>query len=429
MNYIIKNTSIVTQDNRRKIIDFGYIVVEDGIITDVGPRIPKRTNGKTHKLIDSSRFIVIPGLINAHVHLGESIYQGIVQHPKSILDYIEKTEQIVRQNPWIEKNRDVIADFTALMMLKSGTTTIVGGRTVDSGDRLGIRNVSGYMLMNSNKLKKYYKNFSAKINNEFKKVRKSNLSSPAIFIHSIRFVDPATLKKAAEIVRQHPKMPIMIHVAETLADEQFVKRHYGKSSVELLENYSLLTNRTLMVHCNWVDRKDLQIIKKRSSSIVNCLSSNLMIDDGTLKLSDALKEGCRVCLGTDGLVTGGGLELLSEAKSGHWFHNRFCNAEINPEIFFDFVTVNASQAIGMDDSIGSIEKGKYADLVFIDANHPAINRYSIIRGLVVYADPAMIYGVMVGGAMRIWNRHFLAHRGLREKEILSKFIALKEKLR
>ena len=125
-------------------------------------------------------------------------------------------------------------------------------------------------------------------------------------------------------------------------------------------------------------------------------------------------------------MTSGSLDVLAEAKLAYAYHNRNHAHRISPAQLLDMITVVAAKALGMDRQVGSIESGKYADLVFVSKDNALISERDPIKSIVQYANPSMIAGVMINGAIKVWDGK-LPHE--REQVITKKLNKLAMRIR
>jgi len=203
MRILIKNAFIITQNKKRENISKGFIIVKNNKFEDIGSEdYRKEDTKKFDKIIDARNLVVLPGLINSHVHLGESIFEDFFTEKHDLESYLKITDELSKKTDLIEKGRKIIAEYSLLNLIKNGTTTICGGRTFNFADRLGIRNVSGYMLMNSFKLKNFLIDIENNFKREYKKIEKSKFSYPALFVHSLNTIDQSLLKNVKRILKQ-----------------------------------------------------------------------------------------------------------------------------------------------------------------------------------------------------------------------------------
>lgn len=415
MNLLIINAAILTQNKRRRHIPHGFIVVRKDKIDKVSSGDPKPNDFKSgYKVINAKNLIVLPGFVNAHVHLGESIFQGLLKGKYSLEDYLKVTEEITRKTDLVEKERKIVADYSLLHLMKAGTTTICGGRVAGFANKWRIRNVSGYMVMNSSKLKALSIGLERQYTREYKKNKKISISYPAIFLHSLNKIDMAAMSSVKKILKSFPDVRLVLHIAETKNQEREIEEELGMSSVEFLEKNNLLNRRTILIHGNWFSQNDLSLIKKRQSSIVQCLSSNINVADKVLNLNDVIGIGIKVCLATDGVATSGTFSILEEARRCFSYYKN----SISQQKCLDLITIDAAKVLGLNNTIGSIEKNKKADLFFVKNNKRDDGD--------LFQNIGEIYGVMVDGGFKIWDSELLEND---ESGIINKFNLLVVKIK
>lgn len=405
MKILVKNGTIITQNYSREVIPGGDVLVQDSKIIAVG----KNLSG-THadKEIDATGTWVIPGLINVHVHLGETIYAPFMLDRYPLKKYLSITEKMASSSKSIEKGRLSVACYSLLQLLRSGTTTISGGRTSESAELMGMRNVSGYMLMHSRKLGHFSKNFGDKLQYLIFHTNQ-DLTSHAIFIHSLGRVSKAMLNGVRVFLSKNKDIRLMIHVAENTNSSEVSIKKWGKSEIEILESFSLLNERTLLVHGNLLNRSDLDIIRERGCSIAHCPSSSMNTSDAMLDLYTVLAKGINAVIATDGVVTASDYSVLREAGFAYKYHNRFTPKNlIAPERFFDMITINAALALGLEEKIGSIGEGKEADILIVE---PPFEKSIAdpVKQLIRYANLIRVRDVIIGGKLML--------SGLSERQI------------
>jgi len=361
---------------------------------------------------DLSDHVVLPGLVNAHVHLGESAYKNFMSNCTSLSAYLDETEKICKKLS-IEDCRGTIGRYSVSKLLCNGNTTIVGGRTRELSNEFGIRNFSGYILMNSDKLGKFSKNIKVDFTEESAKCANDVLCKSLVFIHSINTIDAVILKNVKEVIDDNP---LTIHVAEDSESESNVFSRWGKSSVQVLADHGLLRKNTLLVHANCLHADDWRLISDSGATIVHCPSSNMRISDKVCDINKALDNGINVSIGTDGLVTGGTFSLLEEAKIAFLYQSLIGNSNISPKIIFDMITINPANALGLN--AGLIDIGKLADLIFVKMGNLAMNFDSFFEDIVFRPNIVDITSVMINGIWKVLNKTQI---GFSDKNITDSF--------
>lgn len=425
MRTIFYNATIITQNYQKKIIPIGFVIIKESQIEKVKSGYPgtKEFDNCQNK-IDCTNKIIMPGPINTHVHLGESIFGFFIKDKISLKNYLDFTDKVCILNPSLEQKRSVVSDYSMMLLIKNGTSTICGGRTANECKNWYVRNVSGYIIMRSPKLIHYCSNIMNKFSLE--KRKETDMNTTAIFIHSLNRINHNKLKEISKIVKQYPKIKLIIHIMETKQSENEIIKKYKMTSIEVLQKNNLLNKNTILVHCNWANNEELKIIKKSGASIVHCLSSNLNCADKTLNLSEALKIGINTTIATDGFATNKNQNLILEAKACFTYHKLSKSKNITFQKLLDMITTNAAKALGLEKQIGSIEPGKKADILFIEQKKLTENKNCVIKNLFLYHQPKMINDLMINGKMILHNKKIIINKS--EKNIYYKIKKLANKI-
>ncbi|MFA5942106.1 MAG: amidohydrolase family protein [Candidatus Paceibacterota bacterium] len=421
---LIQNATIITQNANREIIPHGYIYIVDDSIAVVGKGDYEGDLRAGEETIDASGLIVSPGFINAHVHLGETIYTGFMNGWYDLEKYIEFTNRLSTVSSTIEDARRLICDYSLLQLIRSGATTIAGGRTNESSEPFGLRNVSAYMLMQSPKLGKFGENIEEQFEKFYLGLNQS-ISRPALFVHSLGTVSEEMLSLARDLKTKYSDILIMAHIAETAKTEAESKDAFGLTSVHVLQKYNLLGKQTLLIHGNNLSSEDASLINRSNSSLVHCLSSNLRVADNTADIWSLLQNNISVSIATDGVATAGTFSVLSEARRCYFFHNRFCPEEchVSAQDILDMITISPAKSLRMFTEVGSIEPGKKADITLLRGSH--FSRTNPVDSLITN-DSIVVEGVIVGGKKLLWQDNLLVGD---EQKIIDDFAYVTEKVR
>jgi cytosine/adenosine deaminase-related metal-dependent hydrolase len=403
MEILYKNAAIVTQNQSREVIDNGYVIVKDGYVSDLGEGEP--VNHDCDRVIDLDKKWLLPGFVNPHVHLGESVYFPFITDKLPLAGYIDQTEKIYASSKEIGEKRDVACKYSLYQLISNGATTIGGGRVSDIAKVCNIPNTSGYMLMNSNKLS----HFSENAFDNFLHIHReedSNITRHAIFIHSLSRVGEEELMVVKKLKEELMGLIVMLHIDEERAECESVLKKWGRDSVEVLEKYELLDENTMLVHGNHLSASNLDRVAKAKASICHCLTSNMTVADKILDLKPVVERGINIVIGTDGPITGAGFDILNEARKVYQYQNRFRgSSQITPQQCLDMITVNAAKAIGHQETVGSIAEGKLANFVVIEPPF-ALESQTIVDMLIRY-ELTEIFGVILQGEQVVWDRKIL----------------------
>lgn len=255
---------------------------------------------------------------NSHIHLGGSLFEDISSNHINLLDFINFSDywnEILKQ-----KNIDSVAWQTAARysVIKSkqygstGICTMLGANIINE---LNMQNcLIGFPVMNSKKLAKYLLNLKQNYEKFRKEVLELNMM-PGIFLHSVYANDEVVLNTVRDILNIYPNDFLQIHIAE---DEETISQVYDKykmREIELLEKKDLLRENTMLVHCCLLTDDELKVISKYNSKIIICPISNIRVGQTPINPIRLKSFGINWFVATDGLGTGGTLNLRKQAKA------------------------------------------------------------------------------------------------------------------
>ena len=403
MNILYKNAIVVTQNSQREIIEKGYIVVRDEYIIEIGSGLPDEQG--YDEVVNLEGKWLLPGFVNSHVHLGESVYLPFINEKLTLSGYLNKTEDVYASSEEIRNKRDVVCKFSLYQLMLNGVTTVGGGRVSKIAGELFMPNTSGYMLMDSAKLghftKNAFENFS-----RLKSEEKNLLTQHCIFIHSLSRAGNAELDTVNRLKQEIQNLIVMIHVEEDDVENTNVREKWGVSSIDVLKENKILDNNTFLIHGNHLTDSDFDTISESGATVCHCLTSNLTVADRVLDISKVIDRGINLVVATDGPITGAGFNLLNEIRKVYQYQNRFSSVErVSPQLCLDMITNNAAKAIGLSELSGSVEVGKLANFVVV--NPPfEVNPHEVIKILIRY-ELTTVSGVVMNGKRIVWDKKLL----------------------
>jgi cytosine/adenosine deaminase-related metal-dependent hydrolase len=213
-----------------------------------------------------------------------------------------------------------------------------------------------------------------------------------------------TLKKARDIANAH-RCGIEIHVAEI--PRAFLVEKYGKSAPMLLEEAGLLGPDVVAAHCIDLDDEDLEILRRNNVNIAHTPMTNSLGGNGVARIPEMFEKGMNVTLGHDCFFTLDTAEYIRFAYLLHKAHN--ANPTVIPPFqIMDMVLGNGAKALGWDDSIGSLEEEKAADIIIIDPNSPSpIAPTSVFSYFTMTFQGEEVETVIVNGEVVVENHRLV----------------------
>jgi 5-methylthioadenosine/S-adenosylhomocysteine deaminase len=433
VDYIIGGDYILPMDESLTVIKDGAIAVRGPEIVDVGPsdEIFKKYTANT--VIKGEGKAVFPGLINTHTHAAMVYFRGMADD-LPLNDWL-KNHIWPAENRWLSPEfvSDAV-ELACLEMLKGGITTyndmyFYEDAAGEATKRIGMRAVLGtgildFPTVSAKTTDEYLENAERFVNNW----KGDDLITPCIAPHAIYTCGPDTLKMSKAMAEKFG-VPLHIHLSETEWEAEEVMVRYKKRPVEYLESLGFLDETVLAAHCIWVEDNEIELLAKRKVGVSHCMESNLKLASGFAPVVTMLLAGVKVTFGTDGAASNNDLNILSEMSTTAKVHKALSNDStvLDAKTVLLMATRWGAEVLGLGDKIGSIEKGKVADIITINLKKPhLIPIYDVYSHIVYAAMASDVETVMVNGKI-VLNEGRL--RSVDEDEILMKAIEWQEKIK
>ena len=431
---LVKNCDwVVSQNSKREVMRDASILIEDGAITQIG----KNARGLADSEIDGKGKIALPGLINAHTHLSMAILRGFADD-MLLQDWLQK--KIWPLEAKLDGNS---CYYGALLgsaeMILSGTTSFADmyfymEDVAKAVAEAGLRGYLSYGIidlfddskarMEQDKTKKFF---------EYIK----NLNNPrirfAIGPHTPYTCSPETLVWAKEFAEKNNAI-LHVHIAETRKEQADFQKQHGMRVVEYLDKIGALSKKLLAAHCVWLTKSEVALLAKAGAHVAHCPVSNMKLaSGGVAPLPEMFEAGIAVGLGTDGAASNNTLDMFETMKVCALLHkaHRWDPTALNAQRVLDLATIEGAKALGEEHQIGSLEVGKRADMILLDANAPNMNPIygaeTVISDLVYAASSANVETTIVHGNVLMENRQLksidLSKTIAKSREIASKLIS------
>jgi len=332
---------------------------------------------------DCSGCLIIPGLIQAHVHLCQTLFRGLA-------DDLRLEDWLVRriwplEAAHTEETVYWSAALGAAELLLGGTTAILDMETVRhtgaafrAVERVGIRGVVGKCLMDAHPegapLELAESTDAALSEAEALAKRWHNGAGGRLRVcFAPRFVPSCSgpLLRAASDLAERFGAQLHTHAAETIVERETVLRTTGLEEIAYLDSVGIAGPRAALAHCVWVDAHEIARLARQGTNVVHCPSSNLKLASGVAKIPEMLAAGCHVAIGADGAPCNNRLDVFAEMHLAALIQKPRLGAEVlSAGRVLELATIGGARALGLEGEIGSITAGKRADLVVLDLGEP-----------------------------------------------------------
>jgi len=371
----------------------GIVVVKDGRILAVGPADEVMAQHPAMPVERHGDALIVPGFIDPHIHYPQT--QVIASYGTQLLEWLQKYTFVEEEKFASPEHAARIAEFFLDELLRNGTTTacVYGSAHAASADALFAaahrRNMgiaAGNAIMDRNGPSGLLDAARDCIAESRDLIRRWHGTGRQRFAVTPRFAitsTPAQLEQIRALYEEFPTVLLQTHLAENLQEIATVKRLFpdDPSYTAVYARFGLLGPRTLLGHCVHLDDAEVALLRDSKSVAVFCPTSNLFIGSGLFNYRRLVGAGVRVALATD-VGAGTSYSMLRTAAEAYKVM-QLQGQNLPALAAFDHVTRGNAAALGLEDEIGTIQPGRFADLVVLDARAtPAMShRMEVARNL------------------------------------------------
>lgn len=405
---IIKNGTVLTMDKEKNIIKNGVVVIKNNKIISVGNKDLLQSY-KAPKIIDAEEGIIMPGMINAHTHSSMTVFRSLADDvPDRLNRYIFPLE-----NKMVSPELCYLGSkYGASEMALGGVTTMVDMYLFEESAAQAVKEVGLRGIMTQNIIK--YPTADGKNKGEtlnraiafIEKYKNDELITPGFGPHAPHTVTKEELIQIRDLSKKY-NVPVSMHVAETDKEFEKFKKEYKMTPVEYLDSIGLLNERFIAAHNIFVTDSDIELLKKRDVGLSHNMVANIKSAKGVSPALKMYDNNLRVGLGTDGPMSGNTLDIIGQmgyVAKLHKLDNKDRSA-MPPYKVVEMATMGGARAIHREQELGSLEKGKLADIVIVETNSINMNPiYDPYSALVYSANASNVDTVIVNGKIIVEDK-------------------------
>jgi 5-methylthioadenosine/S-adenosylhomocysteine deaminase len=377
-----------------------------------GQRIASSGGGET---IDASGCYVMPGLVQTHIHLVQTIFRGLAEE-LSLLEWL-------RDRIWpLEAAHDeaslrATARLGLLDLLVTGTTTILDMGTTHGGDVIaeeligsGIRARFGQTMMDG----------GDGVPNALRETTEASLDASARlaktwdgagdgrigYAYAPRFALSCTreLLEAVADITTRLGLTIHTHSNENIAERTLIEGATGQAPTAYLDSVGLVNERSVIAHGVNLDARELAILADRGAAVTHCPSSNLKLGSGIADVRALRDRGITVGIGADGAACNNRLDGFDELRLAALLAASLHGpGALTAWDILAMGTRDGARALRMDDQIGTLEVGKKADLIVLDPSRLAGPAGDAATRIVYGGGSRAVRDVIVDGKLVVRN--------------------------
>jgi 5-methylthioadenosine/S-adenosylhomocysteine deaminase len=408
---LVEHGTIITVDAERRLLTDGSILVDDGEILQVGPARDVRPPRVPDRVIDARQLVVAPGFVDTHVHLSEHLNRGLLLDDIPVDRYLPDW-LIPLYAVMTAEDEEHAALLAGIEMIRTGTTTFCeAGTLFDTGavaaavERLGMRAVLGRWTwdLESGPDRMRQSTEEALAANEAMLERlngRGGLVRAWPLLLGFGTCSEALIRGAKALADRHGVGWGMMHLASHPS-----RRTRDRMPLATLDDWGVLGPSTKLSHMVYLDDADIALLARRGVKISHCPTAGLKHTKGLAahaRVPEMIAGGVCVSLGGD---SGNGSNHFDMLRMMYLVANIYKDARLDvtvmpPETVLEMATIHGAASLLMEREIGSIERGKRADLVFYDRDAPEWRPLlNPLNNLVYAATGSSVRSVMIDGRL------------------------------
>ena len=432
-NSILIKGGVVITMNADDLIVTGDVLIRGERIVSVG-----ETTEEADEVIDARGCAVLPGFVQTHIHLCQTLFRGAADD-LPLIDWLKK-------RVWPLEAAHAPASLRASArlgiaeMIKGGTTSALTMETVNHTaevfrvvEETGFRATVGKCMMDAGE------DVPAEL---FERSEDSIRESLALVeewhgraggriraCFAPRFAVSCTRELLAEVSRLSRERGVLVHThaSENRTEIEMVERATGKRNIEYLSSLGLAAPHVALAHCVHLDANELDILARTGTHVLHCPSSNLKLGSGVAPVLEMLARGISVSLGADGAPCNNRLDMFTEMRTAALLQKVTHGADALPaRRVLRMATIDGARALGLGQETGSIEMGKRADVIIVELDRlHSTPRPDIVSAVVYAAQATDVRTVVIDGRIVMRERNLTT---LSEQEVIAEASAQAKQL-
>jgi 5-methylthioadenosine/S-adenosylhomocysteine deaminase len=374
---LIRGGTILTMNDALQAVE-GDVSIRDGRIAAVGD-----VRGGPHDtVIDASGALVLPGFVQTHVHLCQTLFRGMADD-LALIEWL-RTRIWPLEAAHTPETLRASARLAAYELLTGGTTTVLTMETVHDTDvvfeavvETGLRAVIGKCMMDADPAvpPRLLEPTQSSIDESLALRRRWDGAAGgrirAAFAPRFAVSCSRELLEAVGALSGDQGALVHTHASEQQPEVALIRQRTGRRNIEYFEDIGLASARLCVAHCVWVDEHEREILASRQVKVLHCPGSNLKLGSGLAPVTELRALGVSVSLGADGAACNNRLDMFEEMRLAAVLQAvRLGPGALTARDAVWMATREGAHALGLDGEIGSIESGKRADVIVVNLDRP-----------------------------------------------------------
>ena len=423
MNLLITDTTVVTCDADRRVLERGAVAITGRRIEAVGETTELLRTHPDHERMSGRGLAVLPGFINAHTHTVLTSLRGTVEDWDGDIIYRYMSPVSYTMS---DSERAVMAALGCLEAIRSGTTTLVdpfrhvgtyAGAMADTGLRLWLSESCSDIDTRKIRFGDYaideafgqtFLDRAQALIETWHGARGGRVNCQ-VAAHAPDNCSPAMLAKLKELAAQHG-LTRTCHLAQSTGEVAAIRSQHNLTPAGYLDREGFLGPDLTLAHWTFCTKADVELLAQRGAQLAHCPASSSRRGLHKVPIGWIRDAGVNIAIGTDNMSE----DMFQAMAIGSIVHRtgrgRDKEGGTSPsgQDVLDMITLNAARSVGAEAEIGAIKPGMTADLTIIDLNAPAMRPIiRLVSNIVHYGHPGLVHSVIVDGEFVMRDRKVL----------------------
>ncbi len=404
------------------VLNGAFVYVEDGVIRQIGTKRPP----KAGQVITARHSVAIPGLVNTHHHLYQTLTRAYAPAANAeLFDWLRTLYPIWALIDEEAVHTAALAGMAELLLSGCTTTTdhhylfprghekLIDAQ-IEAAQRIGIRfhPTRGSMSVGESKgglpPDSVVQRETEILDDSERLIRKYHDPSAGSMLQialapcSPFSVSPQLMRETTDLAERHG-VRLHTHLAETRDEEAYCLERFQKRPLDLLDSVGWLSAKTWLAHGIFFNRGEIARLGRARVGIAHCPTSNMRLGSGCAPVLALRRAGCPVGLGVDGSASNDSSHMLAEARQALLLHRlQHGAAAITVRDALQMATLEGARCLGRDD-IGLLEVGKRADIALFDLQGIGYSGASDPLSALLLCAPAQVETLIIEGRVIVEN--------------------------
>jgi len=371
VSLVVVGGTVLTQNAAQEVLTPGAVAIDGDTIVAVGHPDAIRGSFAARETLEARDEIVLPGLINTHTHAPMVLYRGLADD-LALEEWLERYIFPAEAKTVTPEFVRLGTRLAAVEMIESGTTTFADMYYFEEeiarvARDAGLRAVLGETIIQFPAPDARTPLDGLRRAEAFVQAfRGDALITPAVAPHAMYTLDQSSLRACADLARRYD-VPLLIHLAETEDERKGSLERHRQSPTAYLDSLGLLGPGVLAAHGVWLDATDIATLARRGVGLAHNPESNMKLASGAAPIVQLRAAGVPTGLGTDGAASNNDLDMFEAMRQASFLAKLSTRdpTALSAADVLAMATIEGARALGIAETVGSLEVGKRADLITV----------------------------------------------------------------